>query len=363
MKKWLLGIIFVILLTGSAGAVSARSAIVLDGLTGEALFACNPDEQLPMASTTKIMTALVALENCDLDQTYTVKKEYTLVEGSSMYLREGEEISLRDTLYGLMLMSGNDAALAIAGECGGLEAFVAAMNEKALSLGLTNTHFDNPSGLDGENHYTTARELAKLSAYAMENPDFRKIVGTAAYTIDGRTMTNHNKLLRIYPDAVGIKTGFTKKSGRTLVSAAERNGRRLIAVTLNDPDDWRDHISMLESAFAQFHEHTLHTAGKVLGEVSCLGGTKRAIPYQTSNDVSAWLTDPECRRLETKIQGRRFVYAPVKAAEVYGTVVYILDGKIIAQDTLTFGSGCLMLPERKSRLEKILEKLQTFMNR
>ena len=153
-----------------------------------------------MASTTKIMTALIALECGDLDRVYTVKKEYTLVEGSSMYLREGEKISLRDTLYGLMLMSGNDAALAVAGECGGQEAFVAAMNDKALELGLANTHFDNPNGLDSENHHTTARELAKLTAYAMENADFRQIVGTAAYTMEGRAMTNHNKLLRLYPD-------------------------------------------------------------------------------------------------------------------------------------------------------------------
>lgn len=213
-----------------------------------------------MASTTKIMTALIALEYGDLDRVYTVKKEYTLVEGSSMYLREGEKISLRDTLYGLMLMSGNDAALAIAGECGGQESFVAAMNDKALELGLANTHFDNPNGLDSENHHTTARELAKLTAYAMENADFRQIVGTAAYTMEGRAMTNHNKLLRLYPGCRRRQDRVYQKERRCLVSAAERGGRRLIAVTLNDPDDWDDHIDMLNTAFAQFQEYTLHAA-------------------------------------------------------------------------------------------------------
>lgn len=363
MKKWLFGLLFAILLTGSAGAVSAHSAVVLDALTGEALFEQNADEILPMASTTKIMTALIALECGDLDRVYTVKKEYTLVEGSSMYLREGEKISLRDTLYGLMLMSGNDAALAVAGECGGQEAFVAAMNDKALELGLANTHFDNPNGLDSENHHTTARELAKLTAYAMENADFRQIVGTAAYTMEGRAMTNHNKLLRLYPDAVGVKTGFTKKSGRCLVSAAERGGRRLIAVTLNDPDDWDDHIDMLNTAFAQFQEYTLHTAGQTLIQVPCEGGTISSLSCQAQADVTLWLTQAEYGELETIVTGPRFVYAPVTSGSAYGAVTYQLHGKVLAQDTLTFAGDAVMLPERLTRLEMILEKIRSFFDR
>lgn len=363
MRKWLFGLLFAVLLTGTAGAVSAQSAIVLDALTGEALFEQNADEVLPMASTTKIMTVLVALESGDLDRVYTVKKEYTLVEGSSMYLKEGEKISLRDTLYGLMLMSGNDAALAVAGECGGQEAFVEAMNEKALELGLANTHFDNPNGLDSENHHTTARELAKLTAYAMENEDFRQIVGTAAYTMEGRTMTNHNKLLRLYPDAVGVKTGFTKRSGRCLVSAAERGGRRLIAVTLNDPDDWDDHISMLDAAFSQFQEYTLHTAGQMITEVPCEGGTVPALPCQAQEDVTLWLTAAEYETLEPVITGPRFVYAPAASGDVYGLVCYRLHGKVLAQDTLTFAGDAAMLPERLTRLERIIEKIRLFFDR
>lgn len=363
MRKWLFGLLFAVLFTGSAGAVSAQSAIVLDALTGEALFEQNADEILPMASTTKIMTTLVALESGDLDRVYTVKKEYTLVEGSSMYLKEGEKISLRDTLYGLMLMSGNDAALAVAGECGGQEAFVEAMNEKALELGLANTHFDNPNGLDSENHHTTARELAKLTAYAMENADFRQIVGTAAYTMEGRTMVNHNKLLRLYPDAVGVKTGFTKRSGRCLVSAAERGGRRLIAVTLNDPDDWDDHIAMLNDAFSQFQEYTLHTAGQTITVVPCEGGTASSLPCQAQEDITLWLTAAEYEALETAITGPRFVYAPAASGDVYGSVCYRLHGKALAQDTLTFAGDAVMLPERLTRLEKIIEKIRLFFDR
>ena len=149
---------------------------------GATRFAHNADAVLPMASTTKIMTAIVAIEQGDLDRVYTVKPAYTQTEGSSMYLKPGERLTIRDTLYGLMLMSGNDAALAIAGECGGQEAFVQAMNDKAAALGLTHTHFENPNGLDGETHHTTARELAQLTAYALQNPDFREIVGTQTTT-------------------------------------------------------------------------------------------------------------------------------------------------------------------------------------
>lgn len=363
MRKLLCGIVFVMLLTSTAGAISARSAVVLDGLTGKTLFEQNADEILPMASTTKIMTALVALENGDLDRVYTVKKEYTLVEGSSMYLREGEKISLRDTLYGLMLMSGNDAALAIAGECGGQEQFIQAMNDKALELGLANTHFDNPNGLDSENHHTTARELAKLTAYAMENEEFRKIVGTQSYTMEGRTMTNHNKLLRLYPDAVGVKTGFTSRSGRCLVSAAERHGRRLIAVTLHDPDDWNDHISMLESAFAQFQEYTLHHEGQALGEVPCEGGNRAVLPYRAQHTLTCWLTPEEYDALEIQITGSRFVYAPTVSGDDYGVISYLLNGRTLMQDALLFSQNASMLPERRTRLEIILEKIRSFFDR
>lgn len=334
MRKWICLIATVILLLQPVGAVSAESAVVLDGLTGECLFAKNADAERPMASTTKIMTAITAIEMGDLDRVYTVKKEYTLVEGSSMYLREGEEITLRDTLYGLLLMSGNDAALAIAGECGGQEVFVAAMNRKARELNLPHTHFDNPNGLDGESHHTTARELARLTAYAMQNEIFREIVSTVNYTAGGRTMVNHNKLLRLYDGAVGVKTGFTKRAGRCLVSAAERDGRLLIAVTLNAPDDWNDHMELLDTAFARYTPTVLAEQGQVLASVSVQSGWLHTVDLAAEETVTLSLTDAERERLQTVRRGRRFLYAPVEQGTACGELVWLLDGREVARVSL-----------------------------
>ena len=205
-----------------ASALSASAAVTMDADTGETLFASNADSRLPMASTTKIMTALVALGEGDLDRVFTVKREY-MAEGSSMYLQEGERLTLREALYGLLLSSGNDAAAAVAGECGGMTAFVEKMNAKAAELGLSDTHFENPSGLPAENHYTTARELAEITAAALRDPVFRDMVSTKTCTAAGRTLVNHNRLLSMYDGAIGVKTGFTRAAGRCLVSAAERN--------------------------------------------------------------------------------------------------------------------------------------------
>ena len=354
MKKLICLIMAAALLLPRAGAVSAQSAVVLDGLTGECLYAKNADVQLPMASTTKIMTAITAIEMGDLDRVYPVKKEYTLVEGSSMYLHEGETITLRDTLYGLMLMSGNDAALAVAGECGGQEAFVAAMNEKARELGLPHTHFENPNGLDGENHHTTARELARLTAYAMQNETFREIVSTARYEAGGRTMVNHNKLLRMYEDAVGVKTGFTKRAGRCLVSAAERDGRRLIAVTLNAPDDWNDHIEMLDTAFAQYASCTLAEAGESLCTVPVQSGWLRGVELVADETVTLSLTAAERERLQTVRRGRRFLYAPVEEGAPCGELIWLLDGKELARVDLTTAAQVEQLPETSSFWARLL---------
>lgn len=354
MRKLICLILAAALLLPRADAISAQSAVVLDGLTGECLYAKNADAQRPMASTTKIMTAITAIEMGDLDRTYTVKREYTLVEGSSMYLREGEVLSLRETLYGLMLMSGNDAALAVAGECGGQEAFVAAMNEKARDLGLVHTHFDNPNGLDGETHYTTARELARLTAYAMRNETFREIVSTERYTAGGRTMVNHNKLLRLYEGAVGVKTGYTKRAGRCLVSAAERDGRRLIAVTLQAPDDWNDHIALLENAFGQYQKDTLAEVGKPVCTVPVQSGWLRRIALHAAETVSVSLTAAERERLETVRRGRRFLYAPVAAGDPCGELVWLLDGTEIARVGLIAGETSAQLAETPAFWARLL---------
>ena len=209
MKK-LFCVLALLLVLPRAGAVSARAAVVIDADTGETLFEQNADSRLPMASTTKIMTALVALGEGDLDRVYTVKPEYAAVEGSSMYLKAGETLSLQDTLYGLMLASGNDAAVAIAGECGGMNAFVSKMNAKAVELGLTDTHFDNPNGLPSDTHYTTAHELAKITAAALKDPVFRQIVSTKSCTVSGHALSNHNRLLSMYDGGGCVKSGCTR---------------------------------------------------------------------------------------------------------------------------------------------------------
>lgn len=356
MRRWrtrVLMCLFLVLLCGRAGAMSAQSAVVIDADTGEVRYEHNADAVLPMASTTKIMTAIVAIEQGDIDRTYTVKPEYTQTEGSSMYLKPGETVSIRDTLYGLMLMSGNDAALAIAGECGGQEAFVQAMNDKAETLGLTNTHFENPNGLDRETHHTTARELAELTAYALQNADFREIVSTKNITCAGRTMVNHNKMLSLYEGAIGVKTGYTKKCGRCLVSAAERNGRTLIAVTLNDPDDWNDHCTMLDEAFAQYTPVTLHEAGDTVGEVTVEGGTAQSVPLIAGHEVTAYLAPGE--QVTDSLRGRPFVYATVAGGDYYGEIVYQIGERILKTDTLSYAYDVEQLPPRKGILERCLD--------
>ena len=233
-----------------APAVSAASAVLMDAETGRVLYAHNEQEPRAIASTTKLMTALVAVESHpDLSEVVTIRPEWTGVEGSSMYLKPGETVTVEELLYGLMLCSGNDAALALTACAGGPEPFVALMNEKAAALGMTRTSFANPNGLDAEGHYSTARDMAVLATAAMEEPTFRRICSSRSVTIGQRTMENHNRLLRQVEGCIGLKTGYTKAAGRTLVSCAERCGCRLIAVTLRDSDDWADHAALYEYGF------------------------------------------------------------------------------------------------------------------
>ena len=230
--------------------VSAKSAALLDGTTGECLYEKNGDQRALIASTTKIMTGLLVCEVGDLDRTVTVPETAAGTEGSSMYLKSGETLTRRELLYGMMLHSGNDAALTLAISISGSEAaFVRQMNRRACALNLTQTHFANPHGLDSGENYSTALDLARLAQAALQNEQFRAVVSTKTITCAGRTLTNHNKLLWRYDGCIGVKTGYTRHAGRILVSAAERGGRMLIAVTISDPDDWRDHVSLLDYGF------------------------------------------------------------------------------------------------------------------
>ena len=231
--------------------VSAKSAALLDGTTGECLYAKNGDQRALIASTTKIMTGLLVCEAGEPEKPVTVPDIAVGLEGSSMYLKSGETLTRRDLLYGMMLHSGNDAALTLAVSISGTEAaFVRQMNLRARALGLTQTHFANPHGLDSGENYSTALDLARLAQAALQNEQFRTVVSTKTIACAGRTLTNHNKLLWRYDGCIGVKTGYTRHAGRILVSAAERGGRMLIAVTISDPDDWRDHAALLDYGFA-----------------------------------------------------------------------------------------------------------------
>lgn len=237
-------------LTAAAEAldVSATAAVLVDADSGRRLYEKNGGRRMLIASTTKLMTALVALEQGDLQREITVTDDH-MTEGSSMYLRPGEVVTVEALLYGLLLASGNDAALAVTECMGGPAPFVARMNEKAAELGMENTHFANPSGLDDEAHYATAEDMARLAAEAMKHPLLRRIAATRTVHLGERTLTNHNRLLTRVEGCVGLKTGYTRAAGRTLVSCAERQGVRLVAVTLQDGDDWNDHETLYERGF------------------------------------------------------------------------------------------------------------------
>ena len=218
-RQILCGILAASVFTFNAFAIStsAASAVLIEQESGRVLYTQNADEERLIASITKIMTAVVAIEHGDLRAEYTVTWD-DMAEGSSMYLAPGDVLTLEELLYGLMLSSGNDAALAVA-HCvaGEVDAFVALMNEMAQRLAMSHSHFANPNGLDAEGHYASAADMARLTAYALENQVFRRIVSTASITIGERYLTNHNKLLRLYDGCLGVKTGYTQAAGRTLV--------------------------------------------------------------------------------------------------------------------------------------------------
>ena len=278
MKKIIIPIIIMFFMMDNAMLcsadvnVSAQSAIVIDAVSGRVLFKKNAYERRGMASTTKIMTALLALERLNVDDIVTVSAVAAGTEGSSIWLSPSEKMSVNDLLYGLMLSSGNDAATALAEyTSGSVEAFTLLMNRRALEIGAYNTNFTNPHGLPDSNHYTTAYDLALIAAEAMKNQAFAEIVATKNKTISwegsqwDRSLSNHNKLLKMYDYATGIKTGFTKKDGRCLVSSAQKDGRLHICVTLNAPDDWNDHIAMHEYCFAEYKAYNACEKGDSAG--------------------------------------------------------------------------------------------------
>lgn len=347
--------------SADAPSVSAKSAVLAEGSTGTVIFAKNENERLPMASTTKIMTALVAIENCpDLSRTVKIDSAACGIEGSSVYLKAGEKLSVEELLYALLLESANDSACAIAIEVAGtVEKFADMMNDVAARIGMTDTHFTNPHGLDNEAHYTTAADMAKLAVYALKNESFAKIVSTYKTTIpmngdDGtRLLLNHNKLLKYYDGAIGVKTGFTKRSGRCLVSAAERDGVRMIAVTLSAPDDWNDHKNMLDYGFSKYRHIDIAKPGDITINIPVTGGTADFITV-TNKDASDITLPSDFDEPRLVIEAPRFLYAPVKKDEIYGYACYYADNYEILRIPLTATDGC-DCTKKPSLWKRILE--------
>ena len=317
-------------------AVSAEAAVLMDRDSGRIIFEKNSDRSMEIASTTKIMTALVVLERCRPEQEVHIRHEWTCTEGSSMYLRAGGTYTVGELLTGLLLVSGNDAARALACHTAGSEeAFAALMNEKARELGMEGSHFMNPHGLSQEGHYATARDLGVLTCTALRNPDFAALCATRYAEVQGVAMTNHNKLLWQYEGASGVKTGYTKSAGRALVSCAQREDTGLVCVTLNDPDDWRDHAALLDWGFAHYESRDMSGEAWQLPVVS---GVESRVSVTAKDGDRVFLEKDEAQSLRVVLP--RFVYAPVYAGERAGSLQLLDgDGTILWEMELVYGQS------------------------
>lgn len=337
--------------------VSAGGYALIEQGTATVLCAQNAHEKLPMASTTKIMTALITLENCRLSDIVTVSTKAYGVEGSSMYLNPGERVSVEDLLYGLMLLSGNDAAVALAMHiAGSVEAFAALMNARAEQIGAHNTHFVTPNGLHDPKHYTTAYDLALIAAEAMKNSTFRQITASTYHkSTTGsvvRYMKNKNKILWEYEGGCGIKTGYTKAAGRCLVFAAQRDDMLLIGVVLNCPDMFNAAKEMLDYGFKNFRLQKITAAGQQLARVRVQNGTKTALAAAAKEDIMIPVSVSDGAEISTLVETRS-IAAPVQKGQDVGCVKVLVNGRIAAQTRLIAAEDCPAL-ELKEYLRKML---------
>lgn len=342
--------------------VSAQSAVVLTADTGAVLFEKDGHTPRPVASTTKIMTALLALEAAQEqgDPLVDITQEMVAVEGSSMGLQAGDSISLTGLAAGMLLASGNDAANAAALYLdGSLESFTARMNQRAAALGMEDTHFVTPSGLDGEDaqgmaHLSTAYDMALLARAALEDQAFRQLCSSPSLAVEFAepvkrvTYTNHNKLLTQYQGCVGVKTGFTKEAGRCLVSAAERDGALLIVVTLNAPNDWEDHTALLDYGFSQMEPYQL-AGGDVRLTVPVVGSPVEVVSLRGSNGGEVTLPLGQGAQVERVVRVPKFLYAPVEAGEQVGEICWYLEGQLLGSAPLT-AAGAAPLQEKSPSL-------------
>lgn len=336
--------------------VSAASAILMDAGSGRVLYEKDVHTRRLIASTTKLMTALVAVESTpDLDAKIRVTGEYQ-AEGSSMYLRVGEELTLKELLYGLLLASGNDAALAIAGGCAGsVETFVDWMNQRAGSLGMADTHFVNPNGLDSEEHYSTAYDMALLAQEVLKHEDLMGLVSTRSAYVAGRSLTNHNKLLWRYEGCMGMKTGYTDAAGRTLVSCAKRGEQTLICVTLKDRDDWNDHAGLFDYGFQNYPTRQLARKDKVFRTLPVTGSLLPQVEVITASDVVYPLAEGE--RVRAKIMLPGLVGAPVREGTVAGRLSFLVGEEPVGETYLLYAGD---VPENVPKLT-LFQRMKEFL--
>lgn len=344
------------------GSISANAACLIEAESGKVLYSKNAEKRLPMASTTKIMTAIIALESgMALDKLITVPKEAVGIEGSSLYLRDGEKITFEALLYGLLLSSANDAATAIAiAVSGSVDKFVALMNKKATALGLSNTHFTNPHGLNEKEHYTTAYDLARLMAYCVKNRMFVTISGCnkRVFKVDetlSRVMTNHNRLLRADIGVIAGKTGFTKASGRCLVTCAENENLRLIAVTLNAPNDWQDHTNLYKFGFSNYQRLVFDIISL---KIPVISGKKSEVLLK-SNENSVFLSKSN-EKIDVQVKAPRFLFAEINEGEQIGEVIYSCNGKIIAKSPIFACEGVEKVKYKFNLFEWLKELIKGF---
>lgn len=341
----------------SEPSVSAVSAVLINADTGGTIFEKNADEKRAVASTTKIMTALLTLESGQLDRRFTVDSMAIRVEGTSMGLREGDIVTRRALCYGMLLPSGNDASNAAAVNISGsLSVFAEKMNEKAAQLGMNDSHFVTPSGLDAPEHYSTARDMAKLTRAALKNEDFRAICGLTSATLEfgnppySRTLYNSNKLLKQYEGCIGVKTGFTDNARRCLVSAAERDGVTLIAVTLNAPDDWSDHKKLFDYGFSMVNSQEISPESV---SVDIVGGTVREVTAAPESSAVVGLTASEAGEIRTEYRVPAFVYAEVSAGDCMGYVEIYYKEELLRSIPLLAERDCPREAAQQSLWERV----------
>lgn len=326
---------------------SARAAVVMDVNSNRILYSKNMDEKLAMASTTKIMTALVAIESGRLNEKVTISKRASYMEGSSIYLREGEVHTVSDLLYAIMLRSGNDAATAVAEHIGGsVEGFAEMMNKKAREIGASNTRFANPHGLDAEGHYTTARDLALITSYALKNPLFSKIVSCKKMVMEGppdenwdRVMINKNKMLWQFAGGDGVKTGFTKKAGRCLVSSATRDGMRLVCVVLNCGPMWDDSSALLEYAFKNYIKKRIVEKDSIFKVVEVRNGKERFVGVKPAEDFDLALRADGIENIILKAKGLKAAQAPLKKGDHAGRLEIYIDNNLLKTINLEYSES------------------------